>query len=172
MRKVEIFYRPRSKRKLLLLLPMLFLSGMPTSPPPSPIYSKSVKLWGSLWIPPPLWDHPKSGPKKKWSYPLSVIEILSLYYHYFQSCGHMVDFLQMLVDGSRARIEGIREGASLGQQERYFYSKIGDKGSLLCSVSKVNRLFKGFHNIWDQKTNQKKKSLQNMKKWKGKIINV
>ena len=171
MRKVEIFYRPRAKRKLLLLLPMLFLSGMPTSPPPSPIYSKSVKLWGSLWMPPPLWDHPKPGPKKKWSYPLSVIGILSLHYHYFQSCGHMVDFLQMLVDGSRARIEGKREEASLGQQERYFYSKIEDKGSLLCSVSRVNRLFKGFHNIWDKKTNQKK-SLQNMKKWKGKIINV
>lgn len=70
----------------------------------------------------------------------------------------MVDFLQMLVDGSRARIEGIREGASFGQQERYFHSNIGDKGSLLCSVSRVDKLFKGFHNIWDQKTNQKKPS--------------
>ena len=39
----------------------------------------------------------------------------------------------------------------------YFYSNIGDKGSLLCLVSRVDRLFKGFHNIWDQKTNQKKK---------------
>lgn len=75
----------------------------------------------------------------------------------------MVDFLQMLADGSRAKTEGIREGASLGQQERYFYPTIGDKGSLLSLVSMVDRLFKGFHNIWDQKTNQNNPS----KIWKN-----
>lgn len=54
----------------------------------------------------------------------------------------MVDFLQMLADGSRVKTEGIREGASLGQQERYFYPTIGDKGSLLSLVSMVDRFFK------------------------------
>ena len=65
--------------------------------------------------------------------------------------------------GTRARIKGIREGASLGQQEWYFSSKIGDKGRLLGSVSRIYMFLKGFKNIWDQKTN-KQKSLQNMKK--------
>lgn len=67
--------------------------------------------------------------------------------------GHMVDFLQMLVDGSRAKTEGIREGASLGQQKDTFSTRQETRKSSSL-VSMVDRLFKGFHNIWDQKTNQ------------------
>lgn len=44
--------------------------------------------------------------------------------------------------GTRARIKGIREGASLGQQEWYFSSKIGDKGRLLGSVSRIDHRHK------------------------------
>lgn len=50
-------------------------------------------------------------------------------------------------------VPGVREGASLGQQELYFSSKTGEKGGNLDSVSRTYRLSKGFKNIWDQKTN-------------------